>query len=274
MADCETLDFRGPALKSEPDIWRGRVPSPLERGLKGVVDFLLPPRCFSCREAVATQGGLCAECFSGLSFITEPVCGGCGYPFAHDLPEGTLCGACTRLRPAFDSARAALVYNEASKRLVLGFKRAERTQGLGTLARWLARAGHNALRGTDVIVPVPLHRKRLFARRFNQAALLAKALAEGTGVALDVLTLERARNTPSQGGKGAVKRAQNVRGAFRVRGKKPYRGRSVVLVDDVLTTGATADACARALKKAGAERVTALTLARVVMPRGKFTGAL
>lgn len=268
------MDFRGPALKSEPDIWRARAPSAVGRGLKGVVDFLLPPRCFCCREAVATQGGLCAACFASLSFITEPVCGGCGYPFAHDLPEGTLCGACTRLRPAFDAARAALVYDDASKRLVLGFKRAERTQGLATLAKWLARAGHAALGGADVIVPVPLHPRRLFARRFNQAAVLAKALSRGTGVALDVLSLERARNTPSQGGKGAVKRAQNVRGAFRARGGKVFGGRSVVLVDDVLTTGATADACARALKKAGATRVTALTLARVVMPRGRFTGAL
>lgn len=215
------------------------------------------------------QGALCPKCWAGLTFITAPACAACGYPFPHGYPEGVLCGNCTRLAPAFDSARAAFAYDEGSRHLILRFKHAEATEGLPTLAGWLFAAGQDVLSRADVIVPVPLHPRRLFARRFNQAAHLARALARRTGVALDLFSLRRVKNTESQGRMNAVKRAQNVRGAFSASGEA-FGGKVVAVVDDVFTTGATADQCARTLKKAGATGVHVLTLARVVSPYNKM----
>ena len=188
-------------------------------------------------------------------------------PFDIDPGGETICGPCHAKAPDFDRARALLRYDDASKSLILGFKHGDRLDRAPAFARWLERTGRPLLVETDMIVPVPLHRWRLWKRRYNQAAILAERLARLCGRPHDPLLLERKRATPSQGEMPSAKaRRRNVLGAFRVPPGKTaqVRGRNILLVDDVFTTGATLNACARALKRAGAARVDALTLARVV----------
>ncbi len=231
------------------------------------LDLLLPPRCLACGVLVDRNGVLCAACWSTLSFIAAPQCDSCGLPFAFEVAARTRCAACLADPPPFDRARAVLVYDDASRRLILGFKHADRTEAAPAFGRWLARAGSALLADTDLVVPVPLHRWRLFQRRYNQAALLAHAVGRlaGRPVAPDLLV--RRRRTPSQGGLGRTGRRRNVAAAFALRAghQDQIRGRRVLLIDDVHTTGATLAECARALRRAGAAGVDALTLARVTL---------
>jgi len=229
-----------------------------------LLDALLPPRCLCCGTAVDRQGGLCPHCWTGLSFIAPPFCACCGLPFEYEAQDGNLCGACLAEPPAFARARAVLVYDDGSRPLVLGFKHGDRIHAAGAYGGWLARAGADLLGDADLLVPVPLHWGRLFRRRYNQAALLAQALSRRTGVAAVPDLLLRQRATPTQGGLDRKGRHRNVKGAFRLRDRRSVAGKRVVLVDDVLTTGATLAECARVLTRAGAARVDALTLARVV----------
>jgi len=228
------------------------------------LDILLPPRCYACGAGVSRQGELCGPCWRELTFITAPACARCGYPFDYPVAGEGLCAACQARSPAYDRAASALVYDEASRGLVLAFKRGDRTELAPPLARMMARAGRELIGEADRLIPVPLHRRRLFARRFNQAGLLAKALAGETGLAWEPTRLRRRRATMSQGGLTLRQRKANLRGAFTVAGR--LEGARVLLIDDVMTTGATLEACARILRRAGAERVDALTLARVVTP--------
>lgn len=232
---------------------------------RATVDAMLPPRCLVCRTGVDAQGALCVACWSRLTFIAGPVCACCGLPFAHEIAPGALCGACARRQPAFDRARAALVYDEASRGLILGFKHGDRTEAAPALARWLIRAGPDLIAAADLIAPVPLHRSRLLSRRYNQAALIVNAIDPARSVP-DLL--ERRRRTPSQGGLNARERRLNVRGAFGLRPRHAERvaGRRILLIDDVHTTGATLEACARTLKRGGAVAVDTLCVARVVGP--------
>ena len=233
--------------------------------LRRIVYLVLPPRCIGCGALVDAPGALCGTCWRGIDFITEPFCARCGLPFGHDAGAGAICGECARTPPPFERARSAAVYDDASRALILAFKHADRTDAATALGGWLARAGAEILADADAIVPVPLHRRRLLARRYNQAALLALALSRATGVPCLVDGLVRIRATPSQGRMDRTRRERNVRGAFSVRKSRAaaLRGCHVVLVDDVLTTGATASACARALLRGGAARVSVLALARV-----------
>ncbi len=233
--------------------------------VRRIVDALLPPRCIGCGAVVGSVGALCGDCWRGIDFITAPFCARCGLPFGHEAGPGAICGECARNPPPFERARAAAVYDDASRRLILSFKHADRTDAAPALGGWLVRAGAEILADADAIVPVPLHRRRLLARRYNQAALLAGALSRASGVPCVVDGLVRTRATPSQGRMDRARRERNVRGAFAVRPARAaaLRGRHVVLVDDVFTTGATASACARALLKGGASRVSVLALARV-----------
>lgn len=236
----------------------------LKRAIGMALDLLLPPHCLKCGAAVSSAGGLCAACWRGITFLGAPCCACCGLPFAYDLGADALCAACVRERPSFDRARAALRYDEHSRKLVLAFKHGDRLHLAPALGGWMRRAGIELLGEADVVVPVPLHWTRLFSRRYNQAAVLAHALAAAGGPPVGADWLVRRRRTPSQGKRNAPARRRNVAGAFAVRRGRSVKGRSVLLVDDVFTTGATLAECARVLLRAGAARVDALTLARTV----------
>ncbi len=238
----------------------------LARGAALALDALLPPQCLACAEPVDRSGQLCAPCWGALTWIEAPLCALCGLPFDFELGPAALCGPCAGRRPVFDRARSVLRYDEHSRGLVLAFKHADRTQGAPAFAAWMARAGAALVAEAEVVAPVPLHRWRLLARRYNQAALLATVTAQRAELTAAPDLLRRIRATPSQGGLSPAGRADNVRGAFAVRrGREALvEGRRVLLVDDVMTTGATVEACARTLKRAGARAVDVLTLARVV----------
>jgi ComF family protein len=241
----------------------------LRRSGRAVLDVLFPPLCIACRAAVGDPGSLCAKCWSAISFLDEPMCECCGLPFEIDPGPGTLCGACQARPPAFDKARSVMRYDDASKASILALKHADRLELAPGLSRWLVRAGRPLLEAADMIVPVPLHRSRLWWRRYNQSAELARAVGRVTGKPLEPLALVRRRATPSQGAMASAKaRRRNMLGAFAISsaGAAAVKGSNVLLVDDVMTTGATVEACARALKRAGASHVAVLTLARVVRP--------
>jgi ComF family protein len=230
-----------------------------------VLDLLLPPLCLVCDEPVGDAATLCPECWKQIQFIAPPFCACCGAPFDFPVSEGTLCGACLTEAPHFKAARAAMLYDDNSRKLVLGFKHGDRTHAAKALAAWMHRAGGEFLEAADALVPVPLHRWRLFHRRYNQSALLAQKIGvlAGKPVLPDVLL--RIRATPVQGHLKRKERQENVKGAFAVdaRQKSGVEGKTLVLIDDVMTTGATVNECSRVLLAAGAKQVNVLTLSRV-----------
>jgi ComF family protein len=241
----------------------------VRRILRGVMDLFFPPLCMGCRKRVAEPQALCSACWVAISFIEGAVCARCGLPFEADPGGETTCGACHSKPHNFDCARSLFKYDDASKGLILRLKHGDRLDHVPGLARALARVGGELLDRADAIVPVPLHRWRLWKRRFNQSALLAEQLSRISAKPHRPLLLVRTRHTPSQGEMASQKaRRRNVLAAFRVpRERLPeVRGRRILLIDDVFTTGATLDACARALKRAGASQVNVLTLSRVVRP--------
>ena len=235
------------------------------------LDLLLPPSCVACDQPVAAPGQLCADCYRRTGFITEPCCRRCGVPFGHPSQGGLdqLCPACRYTEPAFDRARAAFLYDHQARRLILPFKYADRTEIAAALAPHMARAGATLLKEADLLVPVPLHRSRLFRRRYNQAALLARALARIARKPALPDALVRIRATTPLADLSADQRQQEVAGVFAVRRSRVERilGRRVLLVDDVMTSGATVGGCAAALREAGAVGVDVLTAARVPDPR-------
>jgi ComF family protein len=240
------------------------LPSRLRRLGRAVVDGLLPPRCLACGVTVGEPEALCGSCWAAINFFAPPWCAMCGLPFPHPMGDGAIGGDCARQRPNWDRARSVLRYDKNSRRLVLMLKHGDQTHLAGAFGRWMWRAGGEVLANADLLVPVPLHWTRLFARRFNQSALLAQAIhaAGGPPVAADWLV--RRRRTPSQGTLGPLARARNVRGAFALKRGRDVKGRRIVLIDDVLTTGATAEECARVLRRGGAEYVGVMVLARAV----------
>ncbi|MCB2108922.1 MAG: ComF family protein [Rhodobacteraceae bacterium] len=232
------------------------------------LDAVLPPQCLACGEAVDRHGGLCAGCFSKLTFITRPYCCVCGVPIQVFDDDDAMCGACIRERPTYRRARGVFAYTDEGRDLVLKLKHADRTDLAVHLAQWMMRDGGELIRDCDVIVPVPIHRWRLAMRTFNQAALLARAVSRLSGKPMIATALQRTKPTPSQGGLDRQARRRNVAGAFKVEAKAKLEGKAVLLIDDVLTTGATADACSRALLRAGVGNVDVLVLARVPNPGG------
>lgn len=247
----------------------GVVQSGLKRAGRAALNLLFPPLCIGCRAAVAEPGALCANCWQDIRFLDGPMCERCGLPFEFDAGEGTLCAACQARPPAFDKARAVMRYDEASRGPILALKHGDRLDLVPGFGRWLDRGGRALLDEADLILPVPLHPFRLWRRRYNQAAEFARALSRRSGKPAALFALVRSRDTPSQGAMRSAKaRRRNMLGAFKVppSHKSAIAGRNVLLIDDVLTTGATADACARALKRAGAAKVFVLALARVVRP--------
>jgi ComF family protein len=231
---------------------------------KAVLDLLFPPHCIGCRAQVAEEG-FCASCWSQITFLDGPGCACCGLPFPVALEGENFCAACLTKPPAFDSARAIFTYDEKSRGAVLALKHADRLDLVPGFARWLARSGRAVLEGSDVVIPVPLHPWRLWRRRYNQSAELARRLARDWKLAYAPSALVRSRPTPSQGAMASARaRRRNVLGAFKVPDPDLIAGKRILLLDDVLTTGATVQACCRALKRAGASHVHVLALARVV----------
>jgi len=237
-------------------------PGPRARALwRGALDLVFPPQ--SIDGGLAQAGGLSAAAWSRIQFLDGPVCDGCGVPFEYDI--GGRCAACLARPRAFDAARAACLYDDTSREPILKLKHADRLDLAPLFARWLSRAARDLLEEADAIAPVPLHPSRLLSRRYNQAAEIARPLSKLSGVAYLPDALIRRRATETQGGKSGSGRKRNVSGAFQVPPGRARRveGKRILLIDDVLTTGATAEGCARALKAAGAVRVDVAVVARV-----------
>ena len=237
----------------------------MRAGFALVADVALPQLCPSCREPV-DGAGLCPACWSKLSFIAPPYCQRLGIPFAFDSGAGLLSMEAIADPPAYNRARAAVRYDDVARKLVHALKYGDRLDLAPTMGRWMARAGGELLADADALVPVPLHWRRQWARRFNHAALLAQIIARTNGRVVAHGALKRVKATPQQVGLDKSERAHNVQGAFRVpaAGRAEVAGRKLLLIDDVLTSGATIDACTRALLRVGATSVDVLVFARVV----------
>jgi ComF family protein len=243
----------------------GRLRATLRQALAACADIIVPPCCLVCRTPLGAHHLLCAACWREVHFIRPPLCDVLGIPLPFDTGERMISAAAAARPPAYDRARAVAHFSGSMRTLVHHFKYADRHDGRTLFGRWLAEAGREHLAGAHLIVPVPLARWRLLSRRFNQAAILAEELSRQCGLASDPLLLRRTRFAKTQVGLTHDQRRRNVAGAFSVPhgGRHRVAGRNVLLVDDVITTGATAEACARALKRAGAARVDVLTLAMV-----------
>jgi ComF family protein len=235
--------------------------------MRAALDLALPPLCAACREPVDSRG-LCPSCWSKISFITRPYCERLGIPFVYDPGPGVLSLEAIADPPAYRRARAAVRFDEVSRALVHALKYGDRLDLAPMMGRWISQAGREILTDADALVPVPLHWRRQWARRFNQSAMLAAAISADSGVPIAATALKRVKPTAQQVGLSRSERAANVQGAFKVpeEGKAAVFGRRLVLVDDVLTSGATIDGCARALLRAGAATVDALVFARVADP--------
>ncbi len=231
--------------------------------IRSLLNTVMPGRCFLCDKILNGNSGLCADCFLKIHFLARQGCPRCGRPY--DLPEdeGMVCPVCLEKPPKFNALRAAFIYDKHSRELVLAYKHGDRTDMTPFLGNLMYRAGEEMLLTADVIVPVPLHRRRLIKRKYNQSGLLAAYLARKAKKKYLPNTLRRIVNTKSQGHDDAEQRKKNVKGAFYVKNPQTLEGKRVVLVDDVYTTGATLNECAKVLYKAGARNVDCLTLARV-----------
>lgn len=233
-------------------------------GIAPIIDLVYPPRCPACGDGVGEHGGLCGECWSGLAIPAEPCCAACQRPFGENGPaDQSLCAPCLGTPPLHDGIAAGTLYTDTSRKLVLAFKHGRRI----ALAPMLARMMSARLPQSDeerLIIPVPLHRWRLWQRGFNQAALLGRELEKIGAGRLMVDGLRRTKRTPSLGGMGAKARAKVLAGAIVVARPDRTKGRHIILVDDVLTSGATSTACVKALKRAGAKTVVIACFARVL----------
>jgi ComF family protein len=243
----------------------GHLRGALAHAAKFALDIALPTQCVACREPVDGEG-VCAECWAKLSFIAKPYCPRLGIPFVYDPGPELLSMEAIANPPAYRRARAAVRYDDVARTLVHALKYHDRTDLAPTMGRWMTRAGAELLDEADVLVPVPLHWRRAWGRRYNQSGALAGEIGRQSGVKVATEALRRVRPTEQQIGLSRAQRAANVQGAFKVAPDRmaDIQGRRIVLVDDVLTSGATTDACARALLRAKAAEVDVLVFARVV----------
>ena len=245
----------------------------LKQAAAKFTDMILPPRCPVTGDIVDHPGMVSPAAWSSLRFVSEPQCDCCGLPFdvlsEAVLPDDqTLCGSCLADPKPYHQARSSLVYDDASRSLILAFKHGDQTHLTVTFAPWLKTAARSMIDTADVIIPVPLHWMRLIRRRYNQSALLGHALGNLAGKPCWPDALIRRKNTPTQGHLNSRQRQENVRKAFVL--KPDYadlvRDKRIILIDDVYTTGATVEECVKVLSSAGAQRVDVVTLARVVRP--------
>jgi ComF family protein len=224
-------------------------------------DLLYPPTCLACDARVQEDGGLCPACWSETPFITGAACDLCGVPLPGACDGTAFCDECLTVARPWDEGRAALVYGGKARSLVLSLKHGDRTELARGTGAWLHRRARDLLAPETLLVPVPLHRWRLFKRRYNQAALLSAEIARRAGAVHAPLTLRRHRPTRAQDHRNVADRFENLADAITLDGD--VAGRHVALVDDVMTSGATMAACAEALRRGGAARITVLALARV-----------
>jgi ComF family protein len=235
------------------------------RAGRAALDTLYPPICLACRAATSEAGALCSSCWRAMRFIERPFCDRLGTPFEHDLGEGLLSPQAVTDPPVFQRARAVARFEDGpARRLVHRLKYSDRGELAAPMGAWMARAGADVLAEADAITPVPLHARRLWTRRFNQAAALGREIARRAGKPFEPALLRRVKATRSQVGLSREQRVQNMQGAFRAAPAALVQGRRIALVDDVLTSGATANAAARALLRAGAAQVDLIVFARVV----------
>ena len=227
-----------------------------------VLDFALPPRCAGCGCIVADVHSFCTDCWTEVEFLGETECVTCGLPL--EATEAQTCGVCLAKPPRIARTRAAVAYDDLSRSLAIRLKYGRKVAIARTMARYMAPLVADS--SEPILVPVPLHRTRLWQRGFNQSALVARELSRRLKVPADNLALRRSRRTPPLKGMSPIQRRKTVAGAFEVRNKAAVAGKTVILIDDVLTTGSTAEACARTLQRAGAARVELITWARVVRP--------
>jgi ComF family protein len=228
-----------------------------------VLDFALPPRCAGCGTIVGQVHSFCADCWANIHFLGESGCTTCGLPL--EATEADHCGVCLARPPRIARTRAAVAYDDLSRSLAIRLKYGRKVAIARTMARYMAPLVASS-DGDSILVPVPLHRSRLWQRGFNQSALVARELSRRLKLKSDVLALRRVKRTPPLKGMSPNQRRRTVSGAFRVADKAAVKGKTVILIDDVLTTGSTAEACARTLQRAGAARVELISWARVVKP--------
>jgi ComF family protein len=234
--------------------------------LQNVIDVVFPPQCLVCRKIVDAAGNLCHLCWEDINFIGAPQCEKCGLPFELDVPDGLECGNCIATLPKYSKARAVFQYGGKTAKLIRSFKYEDNIHASKHFAKWMMRVGAEFIVEADIIAPVPLHKRRLFKRRYNQSALLASAISRESGIKANNALLLRVKNTPPQAGLSSGQRKKNVSGAFKLNPKYENEviGKNIILVDDVITTGSTINACTQALLNSGAIRVNVLTLAMTV----------
>lgn len=253
-------------IERQMDDRTGKIKAAARSAAGAAARLLFPPVCPGCGRHVAAPGTLCGGCWPQLRLIGEPVCPVYGTPFGHEMGAGMLSAAAIADPPPFARARSAVAYDGVARQMVQSLKYRDRTDLAPWMAQWMIRAGHELVTAADVVVPVPLHRGRFFRRRFNQSAELARAVASARSLPFEPGAVVRVRRTARQVGLTHNEREANVRGAFQVPEEADIlvRGRNILVIDDVYTTGATVKAVTRALKRKGAVSVDILTFARVL----------
>jgi ComF family protein len=236
----------------------------MSTAMRKALDFVLPPRCAGCGEIIDDVHSFCANCWGQLEFLGDHGCATCGRPL--QATDAEQCGACLARPPRILRTRAAVAYDDVSRTLAIRLKYARKIALARTMGRFMAPLVKKGAGDEAILVPVPLHRRRLWSRGFNQSALIARDLARRTGLPADVTTLVRVKPTAPLKGMSQSERARTVAGAFRLTDPAAVSGKRVVLVDDVLTTGSTAEACAKTLQRAGAASVDLVCWARVIRP--------